>query len=351
MPIASVRLPGSFVLLALLVAVGAPLSAAAAPATSDRLTVAGCSLPNHSLWETLEQVHALGFGGVELATFADNEKTNAPDSYPWVVVDQLSPADRSRLKALVGRFRHVSIHLPYGKKMRPIARDPAIRDASRRELRRSLDDGAFLGAELANIHVLTEEGMTFAEAKPELVALYRELGDYAGQRGMRLAIETTRPYRAAEYLALVAEVGHPNVGGCVDTGHTHFFEELSVKRGDRVSPESVRAYNDLLLHLVSQLGPKLFHLHLDDVRRIDWREHFVPGEGIIDWPRLFSKLAEMRYSRLLVLELLYYVGARDEGASIMRAFTQRTPDGAPAAGLAASRRYLSDLVAKLPPAP
>ncbi len=329
--------------------IGLRVGAAPAPTALDRLTVAACSLPNHSLTAALEQIHALGFNGVELATFADNEKTNAPDTYPWVVIEQLTPEDRARLKTLVGRFRYVSIHLPYGKKMRPLAPDPAIREASRRELRRSIDDGAFLGASLANVHVLTEEGMAFETARPELIALYRELGDYAAQRGMRLAIETTRPYRASEYLAIVAGVAHPNVGGCVDTGHTHFFQELAVKRADRPAPDSIRAYNDLLIHLVTQLGPKLFHLHLDDVRRIDWREHFVPGQGVVDWPRLFGQLAEMRYSHLLVLELLYYVGARDEGAGIMRAFTQRTPDGAPAAGLIAARKHLAGLIAHLPP--
>jgi sugar phosphate isomerase/epimerase len=110
----------------------------------------------------------------------------------------------------------------------------------------------------------------------------------------------------------------------------------------------VRAYNDLLNELVAKLGPKLFHLHLDEVRRADWREHFVPGTGIIDWPRLFTSLAAVKYSELLVLELLYYVGADDSGASITRAFTQRTPDGAAVTGLIASRDHLSSLLAALP---
>jgi sugar phosphate isomerase/epimerase len=322
----------------------AAMEAAAAPAPTaglERLTVAGCSLPNHALPEALETLHALGFAGVELAAFADNAKVNAPDQAPWVVVERLSAAEKTRVKALVGKFRHVSVHLPYGAGMRPLAADPAVRAASRAELRRALDDGAFLGATVANIHVMAEAGVPFAAAKPELLALYRELGDYAQARGQRLAIETTRPYSAAEYLALVAEIDHPNVGGCVDTGHTHFFPELAVKRADRASAEAVRAYNDLLLELVTKLGPKLYHLHLDDVRRVDWREHFVPGEGIIDWPRLFRQLEAQRYRHLLVLELLYYVGAADTGASITRAFTQRTPDGAAVNGLRAARDHLA----------
>lgn len=337
------RGPACTVALALLAAIGA---APAAPAPAlERLTVAGCSLPNHGLMDTLTRLHALGFLGVELAVFADNEKLNAPDSAPWVVVDQLEAEERARLKAAVAKFRHVSVHLPYGKAMRPLAPEPAVRDAARRELRRALDDGHFLGASVANVHVLTETGLKFEQALPEMVSLYRELGDYAQQRGLRLAIETTRPYRADEFLALIRAVAHPNVGACIDTGHVHFFPELSPARQTRQAPESVRAYNDLLNELVVKLGPKLFHLHLDEVRRADWREHFVPGTGIIDWPRFFGSLAAVKYSDLLVLELLYYVGADDSGASITRAFTQRTPDGAAVTGLIAARDYLSSVVA------
>lgn len=329
----------------LLLVIASPAQAAPAPEL-QRVTVAGCSLPNHTLMEMLTRLHALGFPGVEVAVFADNEKSNAPDSAPWVVVDQLNADERARLKAALANFRHVSVHLPYGKAMRPLAPEPAVRDAARRELRRALDDGHFLGASVANVHVLTETGLTFEQALPELVTLYRELGDYAKNRGMRLAIETTRPYCLDEFLALIREVGHPNVGACIDTGHVHFFPELAPARRTRQAPESVRAYNDRLNELVEKLGPRLFHLHLDDVRRADWREHFALGTGIIDWPRLFGSLTAVKYSDLLVLELLYYVGADDSGAGITRAFTQRTPEGAAAAGLIASRDYLSSVLAR-----
>lgn len=332
-------------LVGLLVAVFSAGAATAAPADRlDRLTVAGCSLPNHTLAEALERLHALGFAGVEIATFADNEKTNAPDSAPWVVVDRLAPEEKRRLREAAGKFRHVSVHLPYGQTVRPLAPEAAVREATRRELRRALDDGAFLGARLANVHVLTEPGLAFAAALPELVRLYRELGDEAATRGMRLAIEITRPYTAADYLALIRAVAHPNVGGSIDTGHVHFFAELADARKQRQTPEAVRAYNDLLHDLVGQLGPKLFHVHLDDVRRVDWREHFVPGTGIIDWPRFFGALRAVDYRGLLVLELLYYVGADDTGASITRAFRERTPDGAAVAGLEAARAHLAPLI-------
>ena len=326
----------------------ASLPLAAAEAFLSRLTVAGCSLPNTSIFDAIAEVHALGFAGLEIATFADDAKSNAPDRYPWVVVERFTAEEKARLKAAAQKFRHISVHLPYGPLMRPLAPDAKVREESRRELRRALDDGAYLGAKLANIHVLTEAGLDFGTALPELVNLYREMGDYARARGMRLAIEITRPYTAAEYLRLIEAIAHPNVGGCIDTGHVHFFAELATAKQTRQESDSVRAYNDLLIDLVQKLGPKLFHLHLDDLRRADWREHFVPGSGIIDWPRFFGEVEAVGYSGLLVLELLYYIGAEDTGASLTRAFRQRTPDGAARSGLIAAREYLQRLV--VPPA-
>lgn len=334
-------------LLLVIACVGTGGPQLAAKGELSRLTVAGCSFPNTTLIEALAQAAALGFDGIEIATFADNAKpanARVADRYPWVVIDELSDQEKTLLRAAVQKFRHVSVHLPYGPTLRPITPDPGTREASRRELRRALDDGAFLGASVANIHVLTETGMDFETALPELVALYRELGDYAQVRGMRLAIEITRPYTAAEYLRMIETIAHPNVGGAIDTGHVHFFAELAAARKARHEPASIRAYNDLLTDLVQKLGPKLFHVHLDDVRRVDWREHFVPGTGIIDWPRFFRELETVSYSGLLVLELLYYVGAADT-TNLMRAFTQRTPDGAAAAGLRASRDYLEGVIA------
>jgi sugar phosphate isomerase/epimerase len=92
--------------------------------------------------------------------------------------------------------------------------------------------------------------------------------------------------------------------------------------------------------LKTGLGPKLYHLHIDDVRAVDWREHFLPGTGIIDWPRLFTKLSRARYDGLFAAEILYFGGADDHGPDYKRVFTQRPPDGVPAIELQKMREFL-----------
>ena len=299
----------------------------------SQVTVAGCSLPNFSLADALRKVHELGFAGVEIATFIE-KPSKGGDTYPCAVVAQLGAEEKLRLQALAGQFQHVSTHLPYGPDMRPIAAEPAIRERSRRELHRAIDDSGFWGSKLGNIHVMSEPGVAFADAKADLIDLYRELGDHAARQGLRLAIEITPPYRMAEYLELVRAIDRENVGGSVDIGHMNFYKaDLAVEGAARQTPEGVRRYNDLIAEFIEQLGPKLYHLHIDDVRAADWREHFVPGAGILDWPRLFTQLSRMGYQGLLVAEILYYDGAADAGLLQTRVFSQKTREGAPIAGL------------------
>lgn len=99
------------------------------------LTVAGCSLPNHDLAGAWQTVLDLGFSGIEIAVVS--EKETGPDRYPWVVVDRLDAAERTRLKALVAKFRHIPTHLPYGPELRQLTADPAVREHSRWELCRA----------------------------------------------------------------------------------------------------------------------------------------------------------------------------------------------------------------------
>jgi sugar phosphate isomerase/epimerase len=294
----------------------------------SRFTVCGCSLTNLGFEGALRKILELGYSGIEIATFVEKDSPQG-DTYPYAVVDRLSGTDRSRLRALVKQFRHVTTHLPYYPDFRPIVADRAVREKSRGELFRSIDDSGFWGASVATVHVVSEKNVPFAAAKADLVGLYRELGDRAAKHRMRLAIETTRPYTAAEYLALIDAVGRDNVGGTLDTGHMSFFaSDLPFPKEERSNPAAIRSYNDLLLKIAKSLGPKLFHLHVHDVRASDWRDHFVPGSGIVDFPRLLKHLDDAGYAGLLAAEILYY-------------------DGPQFAGLQHTRRYFEKLLGQL----
>lgn len=284
-----------------------------------RITVCGCSLTNLGFEGTLRAIHRLGFSGVEIATFVE-KNSPAGDTYPYAVVDSFSEDEKTRLKALVKRFRHVTTHLPYYPDFRPIATDPGLRAKSRKELIRSVDDSGFWGAGVATVHVASEKGLPYKSARSELIDFYRELGDRAANYKIRLAIETTQPYRVGEYLDLVEAVGRENVGATVDVGHIKFFgEDLRVADADRGSARGIQRYNDLLIEVVKSLGPKLFHFHVHDVRATDWQDHHVPGTGIVDFARLFKFLTSSGYDKLFAAEILYYRSSQEEGLKQARA--------------------------------
>jgi sugar phosphate isomerase/epimerase len=153
-----------------------------------------------------------------------------------------------------------------------------------------------------------------------MVAVFRQLGDVARDAGTLVGLETGYPSRYGEFLQLIRDVDHPAVGATVDIGHVAFLEES----GPRGTAEGVRNYNRNLVALCRDLGERLVHLHVHDVRKVDWRDHRTLGTGVIDLPALFTALRGVGYDGLLQLEL-------------------EEPDQEPA--LVASKRQLERLIA------
>ncbi len=286
----------------------------------------GSSLPDASLEEALPGILAAGFAGVEFDAWRQKNSRGGAQ------VDKMSADDQARLKVLLKRFRHLSTHLPFrdpdtlrDADFRPIAADAAIREKARHQLRRAIEDTAFWGVKMTTIHVCSEKGVAFSDAKPELVALYRELGDQAAKHHIRLGIEMTGPYRAAEYLDLVESVGRENVGGTVDTGHVGIFrEDVGITNAERSTARGIQRYNEVLMDFVKGLGPKLFHFHVHDVRPSDWKDHFCPPTGVVDWMRLLKHLSSVGYTGWFAAEIINHLSPPDVELRQARAFFQKT---------------------------
>lgn len=185
----------------------------------------------------------------------------------------------------------------------------------------------YLGAKLAVLHPQPmEEGALEAE-RPKYLERFRRWGDRARQLGFQLALETGYPRSVREYVRLVQEVGHPQVGATIDVGHQARYEELAarVKPEQRATAEGMRAYNDTTLEIVERLGPKVFHFHVHDIEPNSWQEHQPLIHDFVDYGRLFAALRRIRYRGILMFEI-----------------------GGPAAGLPAalreSRRKLESLM-------
>lgn len=120
-------------------------------------------------------------------------------------------------------------------------------------------------------------------------ASLQELADAAGDAGVRLAVENLgangRPGSTmASILEMIDGLGD-HVGLCMDIGH------------------SQQAHLDLLGELATALASgRLFTLHLHDVDP-DGRDHYIPGEGCIDFPPYLGMLRAHGYDRGRTLEI------------------------------------------------
>jgi sugar phosphate isomerase/epimerase len=115
------------------------------------------------------------------------------------------------------------------------------------------------------------------------------LAEHAAPTGVKLAVENLtsktvhRPGATmGEVRELIEGLGE-HVGLCFDIGHAV-----------QVGYDPVAELRDA--------GDKLLSLHLHDVRP-DGKDHFLPGEGVIDWREFLAALADVPREVLRCLEI------------------------------------------------
>lgn len=117
----------------------------------------------------------------------------------------------------------------------------------------------------------------------------RYLGDYAADRGVRIALETHGGLTRNGTLAarLLAAVDHPAVGVNYDTGNIYYYND------DLNPAEDVR-----------QVADKVFQVHLKDTSGGKGEWMFCPlGDGRVDFPAIFHTLQQAGFAGPYSLEL------------------------------------------------
>ena len=163
------------------------------------------------------------------------------------------------------------------------------REETLRRVQRCLDIGGELGVRVLVYHAgpapiwkvgATEEPHSIRQ-EAEMLG---RMCERAAERDIELTIENGAPLRHMEYLLeLLQLVDLPNLGICVDTGHA--------ARGDLGAPRAIL-----------MAGERLFTTHVQDNFGVR-DDHLPPGMGTIDWEDVAAALAEVRYERVLQLEL------------------------------------------------
>ncbi len=252
-------------------------------------------LPGTDLFALIDAGRQMGFTAVELLAFDGYRHRMGPlAGFYW---DRMTAAERRELRRRLEPFERVALHAPFID-LNPIAPNPAIRGASVGQLEWTIKAAAALGAEVVTTHAANIASFPWDDVRGRLVDLYRWLGDLAEAAGARVTVETGWP-PPAQLAELVQAIDHPAVGVTVDVGH--LISALSPNA--RSSPDGPQIYNDMLAEHVAAVAPKLFHLHIHDVRFPEWRDHARLGSGIIDFRRLLGQLEQIGYQGLISFEL------------------------------------------------
>jgi D-psicose/D-tagatose/L-ribulose 3-epimerase len=117
----------------------------------------------------------------------------------------------------------------------------------------------------------------------QVARILRSLGEYAGDRGVRLGVETLNRFETSflntteQALELIERVDHPAVGLTLDLFHLGIEEK---RLGD-----ALRA-----------AGPRLFHVQVAE------NDRGTPGTGQLDWNEVAAALHDIDYTGRVVIE-------------------------------------------------
>lgn len=267
----------------------------------ERLGASTACLAGYSLIDAFHELLRLGFETVEVIAFTGAR--HSVGEIPGFALHEASARQREEVFEVTRSFRHISAHLPF-QDISLFSASADRRRAGLEQVRAALDGLAFLRGEFGVMHLgWPDQGLTYRDIRPLIVDTLRALGDYAGERGLRIGVETMQPASIHEYADMIFAIDHPRVGATIDTGHIRGASDIALEGEQRFTPEGRARFNDALDDLVAVLGDKVLHFHLADVRPTDWMDHRTVGSGIIDFPRLFARLHRTDYSGLLIFEL------------------------------------------------
>jgi len=234
-------------------------------------------LPLH---EALETLHAHGWHAFEAST-------------EHLVQIELADEPETSIEQTLCSLQELGLVMPQAHAL--LHADVAAADQDRRRedvarLQIHIEVAARLGVRTLVIHPGGRQGAVTRAERDRILAsnveAFRRLGDWAGERGVRIGLENlarrgaSMPY---EMLDLLAAIDHPAIGFTLDTSHANMIG---------LDPTT----------LIRELGAHLIATHISD-NDGSGDQHRTPGNGGINWPAVVRALREVEYDGLFNLEI------------------------------------------------
>ena len=237
---------------------------------------------NYPLDEAIRRIASAGYDGVDIW-----------GGRPHAYRRDLTPEDTGRLRSLLAAFKLGAASFIPAQFRYPTclcSNNEIIRRDSVAYIKDSVETAAALGAPVVSVcpgHTLF--GQTTADGWQRLGESLGEICDRAQAYDLRIAIEPADRYETdliattADAMRMIRELGKPNLGVVLDTGHAHVVGE---------------SFGEA----VSAMGERLFHVHIDDNNGLR-DQHLVPGDGVIDLAAFVALMRRAGYTGYLSAEL------------------------------------------------
>lgn len=255
----------------------------------------------YSLFEAVEKISQLGFGGVEIMG-------DRPHLYP----PDFDPESLSGLKRLIEKYGLEITNLnsftlfAVGDTYLPSWIEP---EKERREIRiqhtlECLKVASFLGCE--NISI-PPGGPLSGMSRPEAFSLFykglERVIPFAESLRVRILVEPEPNLlmeNSQQFEGFIKEVRSPSVGLNFDIGH--FF---------CAGEDPAEAFQELF--------PWVGHIHLEDIAPSRVHHHLIPGQGAIDLLKVLKTILKTGYRGDISLELYTYADTPvDAGRASLR---------------------------------
>ena len=249
-----------------------------------KLSIASSVFVNYSIQDTISLVAVAGSEGIDIW-----------GGRPHIYRRDFSPSELEVVRAQItdnglktASFMPAFFRYPHSLS----SPNEVVRQDSLAYMHECMDNAVALGAKILLIvpgHSLFRQDLT--DARQRMIDSIDSVCRYSQQYEIRLAIEpankavTDLANTSEDAKRIIQELGYPNLGVVIDTGHIHLSDE---------KPERA----------VEILGPLLLQVHVNDndARR---QQNLIPGEGTFEFEGFLKVLAGAGFHGFLTVELAW----------------------------------------------
>ena len=236
---------------------------------------------NFPIQEAIRRLHGLGYQGIEIWGGRPHIYRHDLDDELDRINALLDELDMVIPNFIPAQFRYPSVLCSLNE---------TVRQDSIRNIQDAIDNALRLKSPYVSLCPgMTLYGEDLAKGWTQLKNSFLELLDYTKDKDITLLIEpahraeSTLILTVADGLRMIDEIGSPQLGILMDTGHCN------------VNGEN-------LPQVIASLKDVPCHIHIDD-NHGDSDSHLIPGEGNIDFDALAGALKQINYQGFISAEL------------------------------------------------